>query len=54
MDSENELKLLKKFRGMSDVGLAKICRKLKVPKPAVGYWAKIEFGKKVPRPPLPT
>ena len=46
-------RLAKQF-GISDVGLAKICRKLKVPTPPVGYWAKVEFGKKVNRPPLPT
>ena len=44
---------LAKQYGISDVGLAKICRKLKVPTPPVGYWAKVEFGKKVNRPPLP-
>ena len=25
--------------GLSDVGLAKACRRLKVPIPSVGYWA---------------
>lgn len=46
------LRLAKQYR-LSDVGLAKICRKLKVPRPARGYWAKIEYGKSVRRPPLP-
>jgi len=39
--------------GLSDVGLAKICRKLQVPTPPVGYWQKLEFGHQVERPPLP-
>jgi len=40
--------------GISDVGLAKTCRKLGVPLPGLGYWAKKSAGKKVPkRPPLP-
>jgi hypothetical protein len=40
--------------GVSDVALAKTCRKLKVPLPGRGYWAKVAAGK-VPRkrPPLP-
>lgn len=39
--------------GISDVGLSKICRKLQVPTPPVGYWQKKEFGHDVERPPLP-
>jgi hypothetical protein len=31
--------------GISDVGLAKICRKHDIPRPPRGYWAKKEFGK---------
>ena len=38
---------------LSDVGLAKICRRLNVPKPGLGYWAKVEAGHKMPRTPLP-
>jgi len=30
--------------GISNVGLAKICRKLNVPTPPRGYWARIEHG----------
>lgn len=37
--------------GMSDVGLAKICKKLKIPRPGVGYWAKKAVGKPVPKQP---
>ena len=39
--------------GISDVALCKICKKHDIPKPPLGYWAKIQHGKKVPRPPLP-
>ena len=40
--------------GVSNVALAKACRKLTVPLPPRGYWAKIRAGRKVtPRPPLP-
>lgn len=31
--------------GISDVALAKRCKKLNVPKPPVGYWAKLAAGK---------
>ena len=41
--------------GVSDVALAKTCRKLKIPLPRRGYWAKKAAGKHVePRPPLPS
>jgi len=40
--------------GVSDVALAKTCRKLKVPLPGRGYWAKVAAGKVTrTRPPLP-
>lgn len=39
--------------GISDVALRKLCRKLAVPLPPLGYWAKIAAGKKLPTPPLP-
>ncbi len=39
--------------GVSDVAVAKRCRKLNVPRPARGYWAKIEAGHKPKKPPLP-
>ena len=44
--------LAKKF-GMSDVGLAKICRKQDIPIPPLGYWRKRETGHKAVPPPLP-
>jgi hypothetical protein len=39
--------------GMSDVGLAKVCRKHKFPVPPVGYWRRKETGYKVTQPRLP-
>jgi len=38
--------------GMSDVGLAKVCRKHDIPVPPVGFWRRKETGYKVNRPPL--
>lgn len=45
-------KLAKKY-GLSDKGLSKICQKLDIPVPPRGYWAKIQSGAKLKRPPLP-
>jgi hypothetical protein len=39
--------------GLSDVGLAKICDKLNVPRPGRGYWVKKKHGRAELRPPLP-
>ncbi len=39
--------------GISGNGLAKICRRLSVPYPPRGYWAKKAAGKPVPNTPLP-
>lgn len=39
--------------GLSDVGLAKICRALAIPLPSRGYWAKVKAGKIMGRAPLP-
>jgi len=50
---EPVLVVAKRYR-VSDVALAKACRKLGVPLPQRGYWARIRAGGKVPpRPPLP-
>lgn len=38
---------------ISDVALAKVCRKPGVPVPPRGYWARIRNGYKVTEPPLP-
>lgn len=39
--------------GVSDKMIAKICEKLNVPTPGLGYWRKIEVGENVPKPRLP-
>lgn len=39
--------------GLSDNGLRKICKKLSVPFPPLGYWAKLRAGQKMQRTPLP-
>lgn len=38
--------------GVSDVALAKACRRLAVPLPGRGYWARRKAGQDLPRPPL--
>jgi len=39
--------------GISNVALGKICRKLEVPLPGRGYWARTRAGQEVPKTPLP-
>lgn len=39
--------------GISDVMVGKICRSYHIPKPYLGYWAKLEHGKKPKKTPLP-
>jgi hypothetical protein len=39
--------------GVSDVMVAKVCRKLRVPLPGRGYWARIAAGQKLTKTPLP-
>jgi hypothetical protein len=51
--SEPMLHVAKRY-SISDVGLAKVCKKLNVPRPGLGYGAKKAAGKPIPkRPPLP-
>jgi hypothetical protein len=38
---------------ISGVGLGKVCRKLRVPVPPRGYWARVRNGPTVRKPPLP-
>jgi hypothetical protein len=40
---------LAKNLGVSDVAVAKACRRAGIPVPGVGYWAKVQHGKKVGR-----
>lgn len=42
-----------KIYGISDVALRKTCKKLMVPLPPAGYWAKVAAGKKPRKPQLP-
>lgn len=44
---------LSKQVGLSDVGIAKAVRKVGIPVPPRGYWAKVEAGKPVAKIPLP-
>ncbi|ABO55471.1 hypothetical protein Bcep1808_2472 [Burkholderia vietnamiensis G4] len=39
--------------GLSDNGLRKICKKLGVPLPEAGYWARLRAGQQIKRPKLP-
>ena len=39
--------------GLSDNGLRKVCKRLNVPVPRRGYWAKVEAGHKPRKTPLP-
>ncbi len=39
--------------GLSDVGLAKICERHGIPRPPMGHWSKLQFGKESPQIPLP-
>lgn len=39
--------------GLSDVGLVKICKKLGIPVPPRGYWAKVKAGRPTRKVPLP-
>ncbi len=45
-------KLAKEF-GISDSGLAKVCRRFNVPYPPRGYWARKRAGQRLDQPPLP-
>jgi hypothetical protein len=44
---------LAKDFGISDVGLAKRCRRLGIPVPGRGYWARVDAGQQPYRPTLP-
>jgi hypothetical protein len=49
---EQPLTKLQSKYGVSNVAIGKACRKLKVPLPGRGYWAKLAAGHKVKRMPL--
>lgn len=44
---------LAKQYGVSDVALRKQCKKMDIPLPKAGHWAKVKAGKKIKVPPLP-
>jgi len=46
------VRLSRKY-GISYVRLGKVCRKLKIPHPGRGYWAKRAVGNSVEQAPLP-
>lgn len=50
---ETPMSRLSEGFGLSDNGLAKICRRLDIPCPPRGYWAKLAAGKKVKATALP-
>jgi hypothetical protein len=47
------MRTLAKTLGLSDVGLAKTCKRMKIPRPGLGYWAKKAAGKATKKTPLP-
>lgn len=50
-DAETQLDTLKTL--ISNVGLAKVCHRLKIPTPPRGYWQQLRYGKSVRKIPLP-
>lgn len=50
---EKPIQALAKEFGLSDVGLAKICKRHNIPNPERGYWAKLYAGQKIKKPLLP-
>src|SRR5579871_4087407 len=50
---EQPLTKLQTKYGISNVAIGKACRKLKIPLPGRGYWAKLAAGHKVKQVPLP-
>src|SRR5690242_15428643 len=50
--AEPMVSLAKKY-GLSDVGLAKICIKQRIPRPGLGYWRSKEVGLRVRQTPRP-
>jgi len=50
--SQPTLKVAREY-GLSDVGLAKLCKRNSIPKPPRGYWARKEAGQTVEQTPLP-
>jgi hypothetical protein len=49
---EQPTSVLAKEMGISDVALAKFCKRMQIPKPPRGYWAQVEAGQVPRKPPL--
>ena len=49
---ETPISQLSKAYGISDVGLAKICKRMEIPRPPRGYWSKLKVGKAPLKPQL--
>ncbi len=47
------MRKLAKELGLSDVGLAKLCKRHQIPRPGRGYWQRIQMGRNPLRVPLP-
>lgn len=45
--------VISKEYGLSDVGMAKLCKRHDIPRPPRGYWAKVEHGQKPSKVKLP-
>ena len=45
--------ILSRKYGISDVGLAKTCKRNEIPRPPRGYWARVQSGQKMDKTPLP-
>lgn len=50
---EKPMQALAQEFGISDVGLAKVCKRHSIPRPERGYWAKLYSGRKMKKPSLP-
>lgn len=50
--SQPMMRLAKSY-GLSDVGLAKLCKRFDIPRPPRGHWAKLQAGQSPRRIPLP-
>ena len=50
--AESMLSLSRKY-DISDVGLRKICKRMDIPLPKMGYWQKIQAGRSIPMTKLP-
>jgi len=49
---ETPISQLSKAYGISDVGLAKICKRMEIPRPPRGYWSKLKVGRAPLKPQL--